>query len=186
MKQLIIFLSFLIFISCSEKSTHNNSSSKAKRDLQEIKTDSIYASFEKNYNTLKNWEQFKYQQLYELQDFFDDSPAIVVKYFNDFQLFRKDNKIFCSYKINEFYNDIFLDLSFNELLLEKLNPLENDSILTYQTVVIKIDSLKPIPMELNSEMADYHSKVILDRNISLIGTGKIIAIEVVEEKRANR
>jgi len=151
------------------------------KQTYEIEIDSLFSAMVSEHNAVTNIHEFEYQYMYELQDFFTDSAVIGIKYFNQFQLVRGQDGIFCTYTIDDFNNYVYLDLSLPKEMVEQFKYVCSSDTTNYFSVVIQIDAVEVLPFELNSELTDYHSRILVGRSASLIGKGKILTCSQVVE-----
>ena len=68
-------------------------------------------------------------------------------------------------------------------LVRGLRDFDYDNYHYFHLAVIRLDSVRPIDFEFNSEMDDYYSRVITDRYMSLIGQGEVLDFKTITEKK---
>ena len=172
--------------SCEQKINKEEKSSwEIRNEKRKIAIDSLYNSVAKEFQSEKDWEDFKYDYLFQLQDYLENKSGIfTIKEFYDYQIFRKDTTYYLAVRINEFSNEIFLEL---EIEKEKVNQIaenqSSDEFNFYEVAVIQIDELKTIDIEFESELDDYYSRIVIDRYKSLFGKGKINDVKFIKEKK---
>jgi len=187
MKKIITYVILILSIlSCEEEIKENKKSDwEIRNEKRQIEVDSLYNSMAKNFQSEKEWEIFEYDYIYQLQDYLESkSGKFTVKNFYDYQIYRIDTSYFCAFRINEFNNEIFVEL---EIEKEKVDQLAKNQTYAefyfYEVAVIEIDEFKPIDIEFESQLDDYDSRIVINRYKSLFGKGKIQEIKFVKEKK---
>ena len=178
----------LFLLSCEENNNRDTSAHleqiKIKRERREAAIDSVYFSLSEKFKSEKNWEVFNYEYLFELQEYLDSKKGkLTVKGFNDFEIYKKNNSFFCSYRIEEFQNDLIIDLELTKSQLEEFRgKRDNVDYEFYGIAVLNIEKIEPIDFEFQTQMDDYDSRIVIEKYKSLRGKGRIEKIEFVKEK----
>ena len=113
MEKLITFVILILSLSSCEQKINKEEKSpwEIRNENRKIAIDSLYNSMAKELQSEKDWEDFKYDYLFQLQDYFENKSGIfTIKEFYDYQIFRKDTTYYLAVRINEFSNEIFLEL----------------------------------------------------------------------------
>jgi len=120
-----------------------------------------------------------------LQEYLESKNGkFTIKKFYNYEIYKKDTSYFCSYRIDEFQNDIIIDIELTKSQLEKFRGKTNNlEYSSHAVAVLKIYDLEPIDFEFRSEMDDYHSRIEIEQYNSLRRKGRIEKIEFVKEKR---
>jgi len=190
MNKILIPIFLTIFLlSCKEENNREEINQRQiQREQRDAKIDSVYLSMAEKYKAEKNWEDFNYEYLFELQEYLESKNGkFTVKEFYDYEIYKKDSSFFCSYKMDDFYHDFILELELTKSQLEKFRGKRNNpEFHFYGIVVLNIEKIEPIDFEFHSELDDYHSRIQIERYQSLKGKGTIEKIEFVKENKASR
>ncbi len=188
MDKLFLILAILVLsmLSCEQGTNKNEKSDwEIRNEKRKIAIDSLYDAMSENFQSEKDWEDFEYDYLYQLQDYLESkSGKFTIKEFYDYQIYRKDSAYFCAFRINEFNNEIFFELQIEkEKVYQLAENISNPEFDFHEVAIIEIDNFTPIDIEFESELDDYYSRIVIDRYKSLIGRGSIKEIKFVKEKK---
>ena len=98
MIKILIPILFSIFLfSCKEENNREEiyRLRQIEREQWEAKIDSVYLSLSEEYQSEKNWENFNYEYLFELQEYLESKNGkFTLKDFYDYEIYKKDFQLF--------------------------------------------------------------------------------------------
>ena len=183
--RLLILLLLTGFFSCQQKGENTDYDEKEKEVSRII--DSLYVELGNRCNSLTNWEnELEYKHLYELQEYLENKgKRLTIKDIYDFEIHKKDTIYIFSLKLDDFSNDVYLELEIPYEILKKYENQDRKKFNIQELISIQIDSVIPLTYEFRSDIDDYFSKIVIDRYKSLICTGKIIDMEFYKEEKSD-
>ena len=165
--------------------TNGKTEREIRYEKREKAIDSLYRAMSINHSAEKEWEDLAYEYLYQLQDHLESkSGKFTLKSFQGYEIFRKDSVYFCAISLDDFHNEIFLELEIDKRVVDQLTTNSvNTEFNFYHIAVIETDEFKPVDFEFDSQMDDYFSRIVIERYKTLFATGRVMDLKFIKEKK---